>query len=70
MEIERARLTHKLAMMKEADGDIVGAADILQEMQVETYGSMEKTEKVRHALVEETGVGCLCDRGGAVFFYI
>ncbi|XP_043242131.1 26S proteasome non-ATPase regulatory subunit 12-like isoform X3 [Amphibalanus amphitrite] len=46
VEIERARLTHKLAMMKEADGDIVGAADILQEMQVETYGSMEKTEKV------------------------
>jgi len=46
VEIERAHLTHKLAMIKEADGDVVGAANIMQEMQVETYGSMEKTEKV------------------------
>lgn len=46
MEVERARLTHKLAMMKEAEGDITEAATILQELQVETFGSMERKEKV------------------------
>lgn len=46
MEVERARLTHKLAQMKEAEGNILEAANILQELQVETYGSMEKREKV------------------------
>jgi len=46
VEVERARLTLKLARMKEAKGDIVEAANILQELQVETYGSMEKKEKV------------------------
>lgn len=45
MEVERARLTHKLAMMKEAEGDITEAATILQELQVETFGSMERKEK-------------------------
>lgn len=47
VEVERARLTHKLAMMKEAEGDITEAATILQELQVETFGSMERKEKVR-----------------------
>nr|SVE73510.1 EOG090X04UV [Daphnia atkinsoni] len=46
VEVERARLTHILAQMKENDGDVTEAADILQELQVETYGSMEKREKV------------------------
>lgn len=46
VEVERARLTHKLAQMKEAENDIVEAANIIQELQVETYGSMEKREKV------------------------
>jgi len=46
VEVERARLTHKLSLIKEADGDITEAATILQELQVETYGSMEKKEKV------------------------
>lgn len=45
--MERARLTHILAQMKEKDGEVTEAADILQELQVETYGSMEKREKVR-----------------------
>jgi 26S proteasome regulatory subunit N5 len=31
--------------MKEAKGEIVEAADLLQELQVETYGSMDKREK-------------------------
>lgn len=46
VEVERARLTHKLALIKENKGDIAGAATIMQELQVETYGSMEKQEKV------------------------
>ncbi|CAL8141397.1 unnamed protein product [Orchesella dallaii] len=46
VEVERARLTHRFAKMKEEEGDITTAATILQELQVETYGSMEKIEKV------------------------
>nr|CAG4648615.1 EOG090X04UV [Polyphemus pediculus] len=46
VEVERARLTHILAQMKEKDGEITEAANILQELQVETYGSMERREKV------------------------
>ncbi|KAJ8888512.1 hypothetical protein PR048_008003 [Dryococelus australis] len=46
VEVERARLTHKLAKMKEEEGNIIEAANIIQELQVETYGSMEKKEKV------------------------
>nr|KAG5713755.1 hypothetical protein BaRGS_024382 [Batillaria attramentaria] len=46
VEIERARLTRTLAKIKEDAGKITEAADILQELQVETFGSMEKTEKV------------------------
>ncbi|XP_065065829.1 26S proteasome non-ATPase regulatory subunit 12-like [Rhopilema esculentum] len=50
VEIERARLTRKLAGIKEAQGDVSEAANILQELQVETYGSMEKREKVEFIL--------------------
>jgi 26S proteasome regulatory subunit N5 len=32
--------------MKEEEGNITEAANIIQELQVETYGSMEKREKV------------------------
>lgn len=46
VEVERARLTHKLAQIKEEEGNITEAANIIQELQVETYGSMEKREKV------------------------
>jgi len=46
VEIERARLTKILADIKEADGDIIGAAAVMEELQVETYGSMDKREKV------------------------
>ena len=34
VEVERARLTHRLAMMKEEDNDIQGAAKTMQELQV------------------------------------
>jgi len=46
VEIERARLTKILADIKEADGDVAGAATVMEELQVETYGSMDKREKV------------------------
>jgi len=50
VEIERARLTLTLAKIKEDQGDIAEAATILQELQVETFGSMEKREKVEFIL--------------------
>lgn len=46
VEIERARLTKKIAGIKESNGSIEEAANIMQELQVETYGSMEKREKI------------------------
>jgi 26S proteasome regulatory subunit N5 len=50
VEIERARLTKILASIKENQGNIDEAATILQELQVETYGSMEKREKIEFLL--------------------
>ena len=50
VEIERARLTRKLAHIKETAGDVNEAANILNELQVETYGSMEKREKIEFLL--------------------
>jgi 26S proteasome regulatory subunit N5 len=50
VENERARLTHRLAKIREEEGDLQDAAKILQELQVETYGSMERKEKVREVL--------------------
>ncbi|ORX46523.1 PCI-domain-containing protein [Hesseltinella vesiculosa] len=45
VEVERARITRMLSKIKEDEGKINEAADILQELQVETFGSMEKREK-------------------------
>jgi 26S proteasome regulatory subunit N5 len=50
VELERARLTMTLANMKEAEGKGSEAADILQEVQVETVGSMDKKEKAEFLL--------------------
>eukprot|EP00891_Asterochloris_glomerata_P006770 jgi/Astpho2/6770/e_gw1.00103.16.1_t len=63
VEIERARLTRKLARLKEAEGNITEAADVLQEVAVETYGAMAKTEKI--AFILEQVRLCL-DRGDYV----
>jgi 26S proteasome regulatory subunit N5 len=49
-ELERARLTRMLSQIREEEGKIVEAADILQEVQVETYGAMEREEKVDYIL--------------------
>ena len=50
MEVERARLTRRLAQIQEEQGNISEAAKILQDQQVETFGSMEKREKVEFIL--------------------
>lgn len=50
VEIERARLTKILADIKEADGDILSAANIMEALQIETYGTMDKREKVEFIL--------------------
>lgn len=50
VENERARLSLILAKIREDEGKIAEAASVLQELQVETFGSMEKQEKVEFIL--------------------
>jgi 26S proteasome regulatory subunit N5 len=50
VEIERARLIKKLAKIKEGQGLIAEAADLMQEIAVETFGAMAKTEKIAFIL--------------------
>jgi len=50
VEVEKARLTKILADMKEEEGDVDEAANLLQEVQVETFGAMDKTEKTKYIL--------------------
>lgn len=45
VEVERARLTRTLAAIKEKEGQVNEAADILQDVQIETFASMEQREK-------------------------
>jgi len=59
VEVERARLTHTLAKIKENDGDIEGAAHVMQEMSVETFGSMDRHEKVE-LILEQMRLCLLC----------
>lgn len=46
VEVERARVTRILADVLEKDGDVVKAAEVIQEVMVETFGSLDKREKV------------------------
>lgn len=50
VEVERARLVLRQARMYEADGDVRKAATTLQEVTVETLGSMDKREKLEYIL--------------------
>eukprot|EP00252_Welwitschia_mirabilis_P017915 TRINITY_DN3994_c0_g1_i1.p1 TRINITY_DN3994_c0_g1~~TRINITY_DN3994_c0_g1_i1.p1 ORF type:complete len:476 (-),score=111.90 TRINITY_DN3994_c0_g1_i1:148-1575(-) len=50
VEIERARLVRKLAKIKEEQGLIAEAADLMQEVAVETFGAMSKPEKIAFIL--------------------
>lgn len=45
VEVERARLTHTLSKIREAEGNIDEACKVMQDTQVETLGSMDKKEK-------------------------
>ncbi len=50
VENERARLTRQLAGMKEAEGDLKTASKLMQELQVETYNTMDRKEKTDYIL--------------------
>ncbi|PGH15266.1 hypothetical protein AJ80_05619 [Polytolypa hystricis UAMH7299] len=50
VEVERARVTRILSDLKKAQGDLNAAADILCELQVETFGSMARREKTEFIL--------------------
>lgn len=50
VEVEKARLTQMLAKMKESEGKIDEAASLVQEVQVESFGAMERREKTEYIL--------------------
>ncbi|KAL5337595.1 PCI domain-containing protein [Aspergillus crustosus] len=50
VEVERARVTRILSQIKKSQGDLNAAADILCELQVETFGSMTRREKTEFIL--------------------
>merc|ERR1712217_62336 len=50
VEVEKARLTKMLADMKEEEGNVEEAANLLQEVQVEAFGAMEPREKTEYIL--------------------
>lgn len=50
VEVERARVTKILSDIKRSQGDVSAAADILCELQVETFGSMTRREKTEFIL--------------------
>ncbi|EAN33052.2 PCI domain protein [Theileria parva strain Muguga] len=50
LEKQRAQIIFKLAKLKEDEGNIKESASILQNIEVETYGSLNKLEKIRYIL--------------------
>jgi hypothetical protein len=58
-EVERARVTLALSALREAEGRISEASEILQECAVETFGSMERKEKT-DMLLEQVRVLAVC----------
>ncbi len=52
VELEYARCVWRFAEMKEEDGDVKQAADAILEVQAETYGSMQKEEKLDYILYQ------------------
>ena len=45
MEVERARITRELSGIKKSQGNLLDAKNVLCELQVETFGSMDRKEK-------------------------
>jgi len=68
LERERAQLTRAAAKLHEEAGDIHQAAAVLQEVHVETYGSLSKREKVEFLLEQMRLTLAAADyvRGGIV----
>ncbi|GMF02671.1 unnamed protein product [[Candida] boidinii] len=64
VEIERARVTKIYSDILLKNGDLDKATEILCELQVETYGSMELEEKIRFILDQMI----LCNRKGDYVF--
>lgn len=52
VEVERARVTKVLSDIKKEQGDLRAATDILCELQVETFGSMDRREKTEFILAQ------------------
>ncbi|KAL1893079.1 proteasome regulatory particle subunit [Ceratocystis pirilliformis] len=52
VEVERARVTKELSDIKKSQGDVKKATEILCELQVETFGSMERREKTEFILAQ------------------
>lgn len=52
VEVERARVTKILSDIKKEQGDLKSAMDILCELQVETFGSMDRREKTEFILAQ------------------
>lgn len=50
VEVEKARLTKMLAQIKEDEGNIEEAANLIQEESVETFGAMDRREKTEYIL--------------------
>jgi 26S proteasome regulatory subunit N5 len=50
LEVDAARLTMRIAKHREAEGDTEEASKVLQEVAVETYGTMDKLEKANFLL--------------------
>jgi 26S proteasome regulatory subunit N5 len=50
VEVEKARITAMMAKMKEEEGNVEEAANLLQEVQVEAFGAMEAREKTEYIL--------------------
>lgn len=50
VEADSARLHLELAHLHEADGDLAAACDMIQDVHVETYGSLSKKEKAEYIL--------------------
>ncbi|KAM0344064.1 hypothetical protein ACHAPU_007967 [Fusarium lateritium] len=52
VEVERARVTKTLSDIKKSQGDLKAATEILCELQVETFGSMDRREKTEFILAQ------------------
>ncbi|EJP62217.1 26S proteasome regulatory subunit RPN5 [Beauveria bassiana ARSEF 2860] len=52
VEVERARVTRILSDIKKEQGDLKAATEVLCELQVETFGSMDRREKTEFILAQ------------------